>query len=57
MRFNHPPEAVKKCPCGAVVSRGHFFSGPLVFLDSPFAGRMDPRIFWSSFQLFESGVS
>jgi len=31
MHFNHPPEAVKKCPCGAVVSRGHF-SPALLFL-------------------------
>jgi len=56
-RFNHPPEAVKKCPCGAVASRGHFSSCPLVSLDNPLAGRMDSRAFWSSFQLFKSRVS
>jgi len=44
-RFNHPPEAIKECPCGAMVSRGHFFSCPLISFNNPLAGRL---ALWSS---------
>jgi hypothetical protein len=43
-----PAGGCQNCPRGAVVSRGHFSSCPLVSLDNPLAGRMDPRAFWSS---------
>ena len=55
-RFNHSPKAIKECPCGGVVSRGHFFSCPLTSFNNPLARRLDPRAFWSSFQLFVQGL-
>jgi len=57
VRFNHPPEAIKSCPCGWVVSRGHFFACPLNTFNNPLAERLDSRAFWLSFQLFKSRAS
>ena len=47
----------KELPSGRVVTRGHFFSGPLITFNSSLAARMDPRAFWSSFQLIKAKVS
>ena len=57
VRFNHPRGALKECPCGRVVFRGHFFSCPLAIFNNPLAGRLDLRAFWTSFQLFRSRAS
>ena len=57
VRLNHPPEAVRECPCGRAVPRGHFFSWPLTTFNNSLAGRLDPRAFWPFFQLFRSRAS
>ncbi|EGS22258.1 uncharacterized protein CTHT_0017770 [Thermochaetoides thermophila DSM 1495] len=35
VQFNHPPEAIKSCPCGRVISRGHFSACTLTTLKNP----------------------
>ena len=54
VRFNYPLEAIKESPCGRVMFRSHFFSCPLTTFNNPLAGRLDPRAFRFSFQLFRS---
>ena len=41
-------------PCYLLFDSLGFFSCPLAFFNNPLAGRLDPRAFWSSFQLFKS---
>jgi hypothetical protein len=45
---------IKTCPCGSIISRGHFLRCPLASFNNPMAGRLDPKAFWHSHQLFEN---
>lgn len=45
------------CPCGRVVTRGHFVSCPLTTFNNQLTGRLAPRALWYSFQLFKVRAS